>query len=86
MASPSPSQSLHLDEHPDSPSTPTGRNNAIPDEKDDADLPLTMAASVVLTSLPTDAKSALEGAGDVGIEKGILFLQLQLLFSIPVHS
>lgn len=34
------------------------------------DLPMTMQASVILTSLPKDAKSALEGAGEVGVEKG----------------
>ena len=70
MASPSPNRS-NLEEWSDSPHTPTARNNAIPDENDDADLPLTMAASVVLTALPIDAKSALEGAGYVGVDKGI---------------
>jgi len=71
MASPSPSRSPNLEEWSDNLQTPTGRNNAIPDENDDADLPLTMAASVVLTALPTDAKSALEGAGHVGVDKGM---------------
>lgn len=71
MASLSPSRSPGLEERSDSPHTPTGRNNAIPDENDDADLPLTMAASVVLTALPTDAKSALENAGYVGVDKGM---------------
>jgi hypothetical protein len=33
-----------------------------------------MAASVVLTTLPMDAKSALEGAGDLGVEKGMGFI------------
>jgi hypothetical protein len=57
------------------PGTPTGAA-PIPDEEEaDADLPLTMAASVVLTGLPKDAKSALEGAGDMprGFEKGVYF-------------
>jgi len=60
----------------------------IPDDEDaDADLPLTMAASVILTQLPKDAKTALEGVnpggvlgggkGDVG-EKGWYFF-----FPIP---
>lgn len=35
------------------------------DEDTAADLPLTMAASVVLTSLPRDAAKALEGAGEL---------------------
>jgi ubiquitin-like protein ATG12 len=53
------------------PGTPPA--TGIPDESEaDADLPLTMAASVVLTGLPRDAKSALSGAGDLGkgLEKG----------------
>ncbi|OCK77564.1 APG12-domain-containing protein [Lepidopterella palustris CBS 459.81] len=42
----------------------------IPDDEDTAaDLPLTMAASVVLTSLPRDAAKALQGAGELGVEK-----------------
>jgi hypothetical protein len=60
-----------------SPPTTAGNPAPIPDDTDpDADMPLTMAASVVLTSLPKDAKSALEEAGDLigGVEKGKLFL------------
>ena len=41
------------------------------DEDTAADLPLTMAASVVLTSLPRDAAKALEGAGELKQDKGI---------------
>ncbi|KAI9712692.1 MAG: Ubiquitin-like protein [Bogoriella megaspora] len=41
----------------------------IPDDDQAADLPLTMAASVVLTSLPQDAHQALEGAGELEQEK-----------------
>ncbi|KAF2098175.1 APG12-domain-containing protein [Rhizodiscina lignyota] len=37
-----------------------------PDTEQDADLPLTMAASVVLTSLPKDAHEALEAVGKEG--------------------
>jgi hypothetical protein len=58
---------------PAPPGTPPG-TAPIPDEQEaDADLPLTMAASVFLTGLPKDAKSALEGAGDMprGYEKGM---------------
>jgi len=60
------------------PGTPLG-TAPIPDEKEaDADLPLTMAASVVLTGLPKDAKSALEGAGEMpkGFEKGMFIIFL----------
>jgi len=39
------------------------------DEDTAADLPLTMAASVVLTSLPRDAAKALEGAGELKQDK-----------------
>lgn len=47
----------------------------IPDEEDhEADLPLTMTASVVLTSLPRDATAALAAAGAFEKEKGIVFL------------
>jgi ubiquitin-like protein ATG12 len=54
-------------------SGPPSPQPLVPDDEDaDADLPLTMAASVVLTALPRDAKSALEGAGElVGVEKGV---------------
>jgi ubiquitin-like protein ATG12 len=42
----------------------------IPDEEDhEADLPLTMTASVVLTSLPRDAHAALAAAGAFEKEK-----------------
>lgn len=78
MASPSPRNSpkpSHDDGESD-PTTPTGisRNDEIADEDDNAEIPLTMAASVVLTTLPTDAKSALEGAGDLGVEKGMVYI------------
>jgi ubiquitin-like protein ATG12 len=42
----------------------------IPDEDHEADLPLTMTASVVLTSLPRDATAALAAAGTFEKEKG----------------
>lgn len=38
---------------------------------DDAAMPLTMAASVILTSLPKDASTALVGAGDLPQAKGL---------------
>lgn len=74
MATPSPHNSPRPPPDTESdPTTPTGasRNEEIADEDENAELPLTMAASVVLTTLPTDAKSALEGAGDLGVEKGM---------------
>jgi hypothetical protein len=42
----------------------------IPDTQGEADLPLPMAASVILTSLPRDAKNALEVANLEGPVKG----------------
>ncbi|KAL9087519.1 MAG: hypothetical protein Q9165_006630 [Trypethelium subeluteriae] len=50
---------------PDRPTLAT----PIPNDEQAADLPLTMAASVVLTSLPKDAHEALEGAGELDQEK-----------------
>ncbi|KAH8816150.1 ubiquitin-like protein ATG12 [Xylogone sp. PMI_703] len=48
----------------ESPS-PTEPLNAIPDSGyNDPDLPLTLASSVILTSLPQDATSALASAGE----------------------
>jgi hypothetical protein len=57
----------------DSPPAP----DESPDEDgkaEDAEIPLTMTASVVLTSLPKDARSALRDAGKLGDEgrKGML--------------
>jgi ubiquitin-like protein ATG12 len=42
----------------------------IPDEEHEADLPLTMSASAVFTSLPQDAHAALAAAGAFEKEKG----------------
>jgi ubiquitin-like protein ATG12 len=59
MSSPIPRES--------SPASPGGTGVApIPDQKLDADLPMTMTASVILTSLPGDAKKALEKASQAG--------------------
>jgi len=60
MSSPSPS--------PSRSSTPADNtsNNAIPDSADhDPDIPLTLASSMILTSLPRDAATALSTAGDL---------------------
>jgi ubiquitin-like protein ATG12 len=52
--------------------SPEGRDR-IPDEEDIAEVPLTMAASVILTNLPRDATKALESAGDLGMQKSRYF-------------
>ena len=54
-----------------SASTPDGPTEV--DDDDGADLPLTMAASVVLDHLPKDAHKALETAGELEVAKGINF-------------
>ncbi|OMP88617.1 Ubiquitin-conjugating enzyme E2 8 [Diplodia seriata] len=55
------------------------------------DLPMTMQASVILTSLPKDAKSALEGAGEVEVEKapfagGLWKIHVELPDQYPYKS
>lgn len=51
----------------------TATNEApIPDNEHEADLPLTMMASIVLTSLPRDAHAALASAGGFEKDKGEL--------------
>ncbi|OJJ43980.1 hypothetical protein ASPZODRAFT_72211 [Penicilliopsis zonata CBS 506.65] len=54
----------------------------IPDEEHGADLPLTMAASVVLTSLPRDAHRAL--ADVEAIDTGKVTVRFQPLPSAPI--
>ncbi|PBP25682.1 ubiquitin-like autophagy protein Apg12 [Diplocarpon rosae] len=57
MSSPSPT--------PPRPGTPANDTHAIPDSTDrDPDIPLTLASSMILTSLPRDAATALSSAGD----------------------
>ncbi|KAH7346581.1 ubiquitin-like autophagy protein Apg12 [Rhexocercosporidium sp. MPI-PUGE-AT-0058] len=57
MSSPSPT--------PSRSSTPAENSNAIPDSAShDPDIPLTLASSMILTSLPRDAATALSTAGD----------------------
>lgn len=85
---PRATQSFTLQLNPSQPTpptpTPTPRNMASSpspsppeaqlDEDDTAaDLPLTMAASVVLEQLPKDAHKALEIAGEIGVAKGRVF-------------
>lgn len=52
-------------ESPSRSNTPSDNANAIPDAgPQEPDLPLTMASSMILTSLPRDAAAALSAAGD----------------------
>lgn len=58
----------------DSPGSRTSSNNnntPIPDEEHGADMPMTMSASVVLTSLPRDAHQALADAENIDTGKGM---------------
>jgi hypothetical protein len=51
------------------------------DEEETTEAPLTMAASLILTSLPRDASRALESAGLVGVpEKGEFVSSLSFFF------
>lgn len=52
-------------------STPTPPDAQVEEEETAADMPLTMAASVVLEHLPKDAHEALETAGELEQAKGI---------------
>ena len=54
-----------------SASTPTPPD-ALAEDDENADLPMTMAASVILESLPKDAHAALEAAGEVRDANGEL--------------
>lgn len=53
-------------------STPTPPGALNEDEEAAADLPMTMAASVILDHLPKDAQSALETAGELRNANGEL--------------
>lgn len=70
------------------------KNAPIPDDEHGADLPMTMSASVVLTSLPRDAHQALADAEAVDTGKGIaqstlshskLLFSVNLLFTVTVR-
>lgn len=52
-------------------STPTPPDAPVEEDDNAADMPLTMAASVVLDQLPRDAHKALETAGELEQEKGM---------------
>jgi len=60
--------------------SPTPPDEALPDEP--ADMPLTMAASVVLEQLPKDAHSALEHAGELAQAKSKHLPSFHVLFSL----
>ncbi|KAI1906302.1 Ubiquitin-like protein [Ophidiomyces ophidiicola] len=65
------------------PATPNRTGTApIPDENHGADLPLTMTASVILTSLPKDAHQAL--ADVEAIDAGKVTVRFQPLPSAPI--
>ncbi|EUC36744.1 hypothetical protein COCVIDRAFT_37301 [Bipolaris victoriae FI3] len=53
----------------------------IPEEDDTTEAPLSMAASVVLSSLPKDASKALETAGNLNVQK--VTIRLQPIGSAP---
>lgn len=77
MASQSPQQA--------SPASPPSPSAPLEDEDDaDADLPMTMAASVVLENLPRDAHSALQRAGELENKDGSV--RDKGLFAFPTPS
>ncbi|KAG2414334.1 hypothetical protein HFD88_003525 [Aspergillus terreus] len=66
-----------------SETTPSDAKNApIPDDEHGADLPMTMSASVLLTSLPRDAHQALADAE--AIDTGKVTVRFQPLPSAPI--
>ncbi|KAB8074517.1 autophagy-related protein 12 [Aspergillus leporis] len=65
-----------------SDSASNNRNAPIPDDEHGADMPLTMSASVVLTSLPRDAHQALADAETV--DTGKVTVRFQPLASAPI--
>ncbi|KAE8151374.1 ubiquitin-like protein ATG12 [Aspergillus avenaceus] len=68
--------------HQGSDSTFHSRNTPIPDEEHGADMPLTLSASVVLTSLPRDAHQALADAE--AVDTGKVTVRFQPLPSAPI--
>lgn len=63
---------------PPSPDPAGDEVDAEEDAGPNADVPLTMAASVVLGALPKSASKALEGAGELVVTKG------KILDSVPL--
>lgn len=71
MASPAPDPSTRSTSRRENPSSSANPGDTpIPDEDHGADLPLTMSASVVLSSLPRDAHKALADVEAVDVGKG----------------
>jgi hypothetical protein len=59
----------------------------MPEEDDTTEAPLTMAASVVLTNLPKDTSKALETAGSLAVQKGILdCFSIHLYYGTGIHQ
>lgn len=58
----------------------TATSTPIPDEDQSVDLPLTMAASVVLTALPKDAHQALTDVEAIDSGKGMYLIVFCFLF------
>ncbi|KAI4698742.1 Ubiquitin-like protein [Alternaria sp. BMP 2799] len=58
----------------------------MPEEDDTTEAPLTMAASVVLTNLPKDASKALEGAGNLAVQKGSAPHLTQRIFKLSTNQ
>lgn len=74
---------------PPPPNRSAADTTPIPDDDQEPDLPLTMTASVVLTSLPRDARAGLATAGAFEKEKGtskLMFPYLHMNFSAAVIS
>ncbi|KAL2069704.1 hypothetical protein VTL71DRAFT_14383 [Oculimacula yallundae] len=64
MSSPSPTPSRSSTPSDPSNPNPNPPTTAIPDSRHSPDIPLTLASSIILTSLPRSAASALSTAGD----------------------
>lgn len=73
-------QRQELDSPGSSNSGGNAQNAPIPDEEHGGDMPMTMTASVVLTSLPRDAHQALADAEAIDAGKGELLHTLLVLY------
>ncbi|KAL3465953.1 ubiquitin-like autophagy protein Apg12-domain-containing protein [Aspergillus heterothallicus] len=81
--SPNPGQrSRPTSRRESSDQTSSAKNAPIPDDVHGADLPLTMSASVILTSLPRDAHQALADAE--AVDTGKVTIRFQPLASAPI--
>ncbi|KAL5336675.1 ubiquitin-like autophagy protein Apg12-domain-containing protein [Aspergillus crustosus] len=80
--SPNPTQRRPSSRRDTSDQSANTGNAPIPDDEHGADLPLTMSASVVLTSLPRDAHQALADAE--AVDTGKVTVRFQPLASAPI--